>query len=247
MVVVAAVLLVVAVALGVALVRTRTRVDALEAEVVEVARARDAADGLRRTAEAETATARAERADALEREKRAKREAAEVSTRLAEEREARAAAEAARAEAEAAAADRDGGDVAALWELALAASRRTWEVSVAPTPGMPSPLEGAVDPLRAAVEIEVDAAREEAGAAIDLEWHGDAVAPPAVALPALSIVQELVARIAKASEDAVLRVTSEPGGVTVEVEGTDAEGRSVVPDDVAAEHRVAPGRYVLGA
>jgi len=137
------------------------------------------------------------------------------------------------------------GDVAELWALALAGARRTWEVSVAPSPGMPSPLDGADDPLRAAVEIEVDAAREEAGAAIDLEWDGDAVAPPSVALPTLSIVQELVARIAKASEEAVLRVTSEPDGITVEVEGTDAEGRSVVPDDVAAEHRVGPGRYVL--
>lgn len=245
MVVAAAVLLVVAIALGASLLRTRARVEALEGELEAVARARDAADGLRRSAEAETATARHERDDALEREKRARREAAEVAKRLAEEREARAAAEAALGEAEAAAADREDGDVGALWALALAASRRTWEVSVAPSPGMASPLDGAADPLRAAVEIEVDAAREEAGAAIDLEWDGDAVAPPSVALPTLSIVQELVARIAKASEEAVLRVTSEPDGITVEVEGTDAEGRSVVPDDVAAEHRVGPGRYVL--
>jgi len=246
-VVVAVVLLVVAVALGVVLVRTRARVEELEAALVEVGRARDAADGLRRTAEADAAAARRERDDALEREKRAKREAADVARRLAEERDARAEADAAREAAELAAAGRDDGDVAELWALALAGARRTWEVSVAPSPGMPSPLDGADDPLRAAVEIEVDAAREEAGAAIELEWDGDEVASPAVALRTLSIVQELVARMAKASEQAVLRIASEPGGVTIEVEGTDADGRTVVPDDVAAEHRVAPGRYVLGA
>jgi len=230
-VVVAVVLLVLAVALGVALVRTRAALDA----------------------------ARAERDGALEREKRAKREAAEVARRLKDEHEARAQADAAVARlesdlaalrddlatAEAAAATRGDDDVEQLWALALAGVRRTWDVSVAPSPGLPSPIDDAADPLRAAIEVEVDAAREEAGAAIELEWSGDEVAPPAVALRALSIVQAVIARLAKVSEDAVLRVASGPDGVEIEVEGTDAEGRSVVPADVAAEHQVAPGRYVL--
>ncbi|MFP5321392.1 MAG: hypothetical protein ACLGIC_06045 [Acidimicrobiia bacterium] len=245
MVAVAAVLLVVAVALGVVLVRTRSRVDEVTEDLAATARARDEADAARRGAEADAAAARRERDDALEREKRARREAADVAKRLNEEREARAAADEARAAAELAAASRDDGDVAELWALALAAVRRTWEVSVAPSPGMPSPLDGADDPLRAAIEVEVDAAREEAGATIDLEWEGDAVAPPAVALRALTIAQELVARLAKTSEQAVLRVVSDDGQVVIEVEGADAEGRSVVPDDVAAEHLVAPGRYEL--
>ena len=109
----------------------------------------------------------------------------------------------------------------------------------------PSPLEDAADELRAAIEVEVDAAREEAGAAIDLEWTGEAVHAPAVSVRALSIAQELVARVAKASETAVLRVTSSDDELVLEIEGTDSEGRSVVPLDVALEHRQAPGRYVL--
>ena len=54
-----------------------------------------------------------------------------------------------------------------------------------------------------------------------------------------------IARVAKASETAVLRVTSSDDELVLEIEGTDSEGRSVVPLDVAAEHRQAPGRYVL--
>lgn len=261
MVVVAAVLAVVAIALAVELVRTRARLDALASELEGVRTARTEAEAARRRSETETATARAEREDALDREKRAKREAADVSRRLQQEHDAHARTEQERdrlagdlealraqlAEVQARADQRAGGDVEQLWQLALAGVRRTWEVSVAPSPGMPSPIDGALDPLRAAVEVEVDAAREEAGAAIDLEWAGDAVAPPAVALRALSITQELIARLAKVSDQAVLRVASDPEGVTIEVEGTDADGGSVVPTDVAAEHQVAPGRYVLTA
>lgn len=205
MVVVAAVLLVVAVALGVVLARTRARVEELTEALAAARRAGDEAEAARRLAEADLAEARAE------------------------------------------AAARPSDDAGELWDLALAGVRRTWDVSVAPSPGVPSPLEGAEDQLRAAIEIEVDAAREEAGAAIDLEWSGDATHPPAVSVRALSIAQELVARLAKASEAAVLRVTSADDGVVIEVEGTDADGRSVVPLDVAAEHQAAPGRYVLGA
>lgn len=259
MVVVAAVLAVVAIALAVQLVRTRARLDALGAELAAATVARTDAEARSRRAETETATARAEREDALDREKRAKREAADVARRLQLEHEAHARTEQERdrlageldarraelEEAHASAARRGGGDVEQLWELALAGVRRTWEVSVAPSPDMPSPIDGAPDPLRAAVEVEVDAAREEAGAAIDLEWTGDSVAPPAVALRALSISQELIARLAKVSDQAVLRVVSDPEGVTIEVEGTGADGESVVPTDVAAEHQVAPGRYVL--
>lgn len=135
--------------------------------------------------------------------------------------------------------------VGELWALALAAVRRTWKVSVCPSPGVPSPLDGAADELRAALEIEVDAAREEAGAAIELRWEGDGTAPPPVAVRALSIAQELIARLAKAAERATLHVESTDDTVTLEVEAVDAAGASVVPDDVAPLHRVGRGRYVL--
>lgn len=257
MVVAAAVLAVIALALAFQLQRTRARLDAVTGDLGEAIGERDVAVAARRDAEADAATARRERDEALEREKRAKREAAEVSRRMKDEAERRAGAEAALAQAEAerarlvealaeaeeAAGGGDEAQAARLWSLALAAVRRTWDVSVAPSPGMASPLDGADDELRAAVEIEVDAAREEAGAAIELEWHGDAVAPASVALGALSIAQELIARLAKISDGSRLRVTSTSEGVTVEVSATDVDGRSVVPDDVAVDQQVAPGRW----
>jgi autotransporter adhesin len=258
-VVAVAVLAVIALALAFQLQRTRARLEAVTGDLGEAIAARDAAGAARREAEADAASARRERDDALEREKRAKREAAEVSRRMKDEAERRAGAEAALADAEAeqarlgdaladAEAASSGGDEdrdARLWSLALAAVRHTWEVSVAPSPEMASPLDDADDELRAAVTIEVDAAREEAGAAVELEWHGDAVAPPSVALGALSITQALLARLAKVSDESLLRVTSTPEGVTIEVSATDADGRSVVPDDVAVDQQVAPGRWEL--
>jgi len=257
--VVAGLLLVVAVVLGVVLVRTRSELEARAAELAEARTARDAAEAARKAADADAATARKERDDALERASRAKRDAADVAKRMKQEAEARAAADAARLETEAererlavelkaaeeAVASGSEDQVAELWSLALAGARRTWEISVAPSPGMPCPLDDTDDDFRTAVTIEVDAAREEAGADIELEWDGDAVAPPAVAVRALSIVQELVARLAKTTEAAVLRVTSAPDGVTIAVEGTDLAGRAVLPTDVAAEHQVEPGCFFL--
>lgn len=256
MLAVAVVLLVVAVVLLVLLLRTNARVDALTSDLGDAIRQREAAEAARRTAEAEAAQAHSARDDALERANRARRDAAEVAKRMKQEAEARAAAEAATAAAEAElaaarAAASSGGDqrAAEMWTLALAAVRRTWEVSVAPSPGLPSPLEGSDDELRAAIGIEVDAAREEAGAAIDLEWTGTAVAGAALGLRALALVQELVGRLAKATDAAVLRVTVEEGSVTLEVTGTDVEGRPVSVEELLAgaapEHQVAPGRFEL--
>jgi hypothetical protein len=246
--VVAIVLLVVAVGLAVMVVRTNSRLEAVNADLAEAVRARDAAEAARRTAEAAAGEARRERDDALERANRARRDAADVAKRMKLEADARASAEAALADAEAAA---SGGDqqAAELWELALAAVRRTWEVSVAPSPGLPSPLEGSDDELRDAVSIEVEAAREEAGAAIDLEWSGPAVTSPGVAVRTLALVQELIGRVAKATGTAVLQVEVHQGSVRIRVTGTDIEGRPAPVEhllaDVAPEHQVAPGSFEL--
>lgn len=248
MLAVAIILLVVAVGLGVQLVRTNTRLRAVTDELGEANRARDSADAARRVAEGHTADARRERDDALERASRARRDAADVAKRMKQEASARAAAEVALADAEAAASGSDE-QAAELWSLAVAAVQRTWEISVSPSPGVPSPLDDADDGLRAAVGIEVDAAREEMGAAIELEWSGSAVAPPALAVRALALVQELIGRVAKATDGAVLHVTSALGRVTVEVSGTDIDGAAVPVDallaDVAPDHQVAPGRFEL--
>lgn len=248
MLAVAILLLVVAVGLAVQLVRTNARLQAVTEELGEAVRAREAAELARRAADAEAADARRARDDALERASRARRDSADVAKRMKQEADARAAAEVALAEAEASAAGSDE-QAAELWSLALAAVRRTWEVSVAPSPGLPSPLDGSEDELRDAIGIEVDAAREEAGAAIELIWSGTAVAAPAVAVRALALAQELIGRLAKGTDAAVLQVTSEPGRIAVEVTGTDVEGAPAPVDallaDVAPEHQLAPGRFEL--
>lgn len=250
MLVVAIVLLVVAVGLVVQLVRTNARLDAVTAELGDAVLARGAADAARRSAEAATEAARKERDDALERASRARRDAADVAKRMKQEADGRAAAETALAEAEAKAAASGGDEQAAeLWDLALAGVRRTWEMSVAPSPDLPSPLDGSDDELRDAVAIEVDAAREEAGAAIELEWAGEPVTTPHVAVRALALAQELVGRLAKATDAAVLRIDSAPAAATIEVTVRDLHGASVPLDGllagIAAEHQVAPGRFEL--
>ena len=248
MLAVAILLFVVALGLGVQLARTNARVRALSDDLGEAIQARESADAARHLADVAAAEARKERDDALERANRARRDAADVAKRMKQEADARSEAEAALARAEAAA---SGGDqqAAELWALALASVRRTWEVSVAPSPGLPSPLDGSDDQLRDAIGIEVDAAREEAGAAIDLEWSGTAVAPPPLALRTLALAREVIGRLAKATDAAVLRVTVAPDVVTLEVTGTDVEGRPAPVErllvDVAAEAQVGPGRFEL--
>lgn len=248
MLAVSIVLFVIAVALAVQLARTSTRLQGVTEDLGEAVRARQAAEAARRVAEGQAAEAVRERDDALERAHRARRDSADVAKRMKQEADARAAAETALAEAEAAAA---GGDVQAaeLWTLALAAVRRTWEVSVAPSPGLPSPLDDSDDELRDAIGIEVDAAREEAGASIELVWSGTPVAGPAVAVRTLALVQELIGRLAKASDGAVLHVTSAPTRVELEVTGTRADGAPAPVQGllagVAPEHQVAPGRFEL--
>lgn len=242
------VLLLVAVALGVLLLRTNARVAALGDDLAEAIRLRAAAEASRRTAEADAEQARTERDDALERANRARRDAAEVARRMKEEADARATAEAALAAADAAA---SGGeqDAAALWALALGGVRRTWEVSVAPSPGLPSPLDGSDDELRDAIAIEVDAAREEAGASIELAWEGSAVVGPALAVRALALTQEVVGRLAKATEAALLQVTVTADSVRVAVSGTDLDGEPAPVEHLLAgvspEHQAAPGRFEL--
>jgi hypothetical protein len=243
-------LFVVAVGLAVQLVRMNARVGALRDDLGEAIQLRESADAARHMADAAATEARKERDDALERANRSRRDAADVAKRMKHEADARAQAEAALAQAEAAA---SGGDqqAAELWALALASVRRTWEMSVAPSPGLPSPLEGSDDLLRDAIGIEVDAAREEAGAAIDLEWSGREVVAPAMAVRALALAQEVIGRLAKATDAAVLQVTVDRDRVTLEVVGTDVEGRPATVEhllaDVAAERQVAPGRFELEA
>jgi hypothetical protein len=70
-----------------------------------------------------------------------------------------------------------------------------------------------------------------------------------MALRALALAREVIGRLAKATDAAVLQVTVGRDAVTLEVTGTDFEGRPSPVEhllaDVAAERQVAPGRFEL--
>ena len=213
--------------------------------------------------EARTAVAHRERDDALERAQRARRDAAEVANRLSEEAAARTAAQsdleaasAARdelertvrsltAELDAARTapppdgDADGAEV--LWALTLDRIERTWQTSIALHAEEPSPLATADDLFRTAVGIVVDAAREEAGADIDVEWSGDPTPVPAHrAVVALATVEAIVASLAKSAGQTIVRIDTEGRGIAIVVESDgDTVPVPALPDAVA----VADGRY----
>lgn len=239
-----ALVLVALVAAGLAVVALRLRSE-LEAvtearDALEIERNTRAAEALAASGRAEDAVA--ERDAALERVQRARRDASEVARRLAEETAARKAAETeveevrrdvarfeaelaeVRAELEAASAAGGGTDVEQLWSLALASVERLWQTSVAPAPGSPSPLVDAADPLRAAVEIVVDAAHEEAGAAVELQWTLDEVLGADPGLRVLATVQEAVAAVAKTASRAELVVEEADGSVRVRIDAVDDDG-----------------------
>ena len=256
------------VALVVALVRTRAQIDRLaeltraltddcDEALAEVRRARDEGDVLC-----------VERDDALERVQRARRDAAEVANRLQEERTARAQAEEV---GTAAGAERDelqrevvalreelaasappapsgqgeGTDAEVLWELALARVARTWRTSIALLPDEPSPIGGAADTLRAAVEVLVDAARQEAGADIDLEWSGDSSGiGPQRAVLALSVVEAIIETVAKVVAPTRLHVAVTPDGVEIAV-STDEPSGERVPLELPAVLAAGPGRFLV--
>ena len=226
-------------ALVVANLRQRTRMQELDVLVGETAAERDAAD-VRRVA-AETATLAAERArdEALERVQRSRRDAAEVANRLSAETTARAEVEAAltsaREELEAERRSGADGTVEHLWRLLLRRAEQTWRLSVAVDPSAPSPLADTDDAFRTAVEIEIDAAREEAGAVIEVEWVGEAPVPEARAAVGLALVRDVIDTTGTAAERTTVTIRCGPDALELAVEALDADGQPLpvpLPDDL---------------
>lgn len=246
MIVLVVVLVVVVVALVVAIVRLRSQADDLTALAGERAAARDQARTEAATARTRADAAEAQRDAALERAARARRDAAEVARRLQEEVAARAGAEAEAADAqrqaqeartaleeaaERSAGGGSGDDAAFLWAVARSQVERLWQVSVAAVPGAPSPLDGTDDPLAAAATIVIDAAREEAGAPVELTWEGGPPMEAPTALVALALLQELVAAVAKDAEsaDVVVQVDEQAVVITLDAVGIDGLAERVAP------------------
>ncbi|MDZ7675934.1 MAG: hypothetical protein U5K30_12810 [Acidimicrobiales bacterium] len=256
----------VVVALVVAVLRLRAWIDELTRLLDDTRGERDQS----RT-DASQATARAEelvqeRDDALERVNRARRDAAEVANRLRDETTARTEteseldklrselddvrAELADSAAAAGAAVREPGADAsyaeALWALLLRQVEHTWRVSIALGPDDTSPLADAADPFRAAVEIEVEAAREEGGAAVDLVWADGATSPgPAPAALALALLRELIARLGITAGRTQLTVSPGDEHIDVRVEAVD-DGGAPMTVELPTSLEVEPGVARIG-
>ena len=202
-------------------------------------RVRQEADHQRTRADA----AEAERADLASR-------VATLEAEIMTATEAKVAADV-RADALAVAADAgDGlsvGQVAAspeaLWRLELARSERLWRNSVAVVPDEPSPIATADDPLRAALDVELAAAREESGVEVDLEIDLPQRLGPPEALAVLRAAQELLPVAVRAGHATTLWVAAAGEDIIIEVSSLDDDG---TPIEVAVPD-LPPGRLVAQA
>jgi hypothetical protein len=202
--------------------QTAAERDAEQARAAAAEAARDEA-----TTRADTAEARATDADgkAAEAELRASSAAAQA---------AEAAAKVAEADARAAeAAARNGLDPELLWTLERARSERTWRHSVALGADSTSVFEGSEHPLREALQVELDAAREDVGALVELDTDVPADVTAAGSVLVLRAAQELLARAVKVAEETTLHVLADGADVVVTIEARDEDGVAVPVEPLA--------------
>ena len=138
------------------------------------------------------------------------------------------------AEARAAdAAARNGLDPDLLWTLERARSERTWRQSVALGAETASVFDGSDHPLREALQIELDAAREDVGAIVDLDLDVPPDVTAAGSVLVLRAAQELLARAVKTAEQTTLHVRADGPDVVVTIEAADHEGTPVELEPLA--------------
>jgi hypothetical protein len=225
------------------------------AELARIAAALEAAAQERAVADerAAAAAARADEAEAGRQTARGEAEQAAAAAMVAEQRAAAAEQRAAEfTAARAAAADGGGIDARLLWTLEQARSERTWRHSVALGPDSVSVFSDASDPLYEALQVELDAAREEVGAVVELEADLPAGVTPAGSVLALRAAQELLANVVRRGEVTTLHVHAEGDDLVVAVRSVDEEGEPVPtePLDIPRSpdlEQVADGVRILGA
>jgi hypothetical protein len=220
------------------------RRDELEAEVTELtARASEAerrsvaADTELDAARHEVGVAAAARADAEDR--------VVALERRIEEMAARAALEDAAASAASAAPPVSGElDAQLVWALERARSERTWRQSVAVGPDG-SAFSTESDPLIDALQIELDAAREEVGAVVELDADVPAGVTAAGSVLALKATQELLASVVRRGETTTVRVRADGADLVIDVESVDEDGHRIdtgpLPIPPSATVDVTPG------
>jgi hypothetical protein len=217
--------IVLAVVAAVAIVLAVVNISRVRAQRALTATANEALAGA--TAERDAAAAERDAATARASEAESARDAAAADAAVARTEVAEAQAAVEQAESRAAeAAGRNGVDPQLLWSLEQARSERTWRQSVALGEGG-SFLDGADDPLREAIQVELDAAREDVGAVVELDAELPATVTPAASVLVLRAAQELLAHSVKAAEEATLRIRTDGEDVLVTIDAVDEDGEPV--------------------
>ena len=122
-----------------------------------------------------------------------------------------------------------------MWPLELQRSERLWRFSVSPGPQADSPLAATSAPLITALKVEVDAARNDVGADVELDSDVPPDIEPATAVLVLRIAQELLADVVRRSETATLRVTTDGDDIVVAVVAVGRDGAPVLPEPLPVE------------
>jgi hypothetical protein len=122
-----------------------------------------------------------------------------------------------------------------VWPLELQRSERLWHFSVSPGTQADSPLAATKTPLITALEVEVDAARNDVGADVELTADLPANVEPATAVLVMRIAQELLADVVRRSETATLHVSIDGDDIVVAVEAVGRNGDPVLPEPLPVE------------
>jgi hypothetical protein len=128
---------------------------------------------------------------------------------------------------------RSGIDADVLWHLERERSERTWRHSVAVGPTTSSVFDGVDDVLREALQVELDAAREEVGCVVDLHAEFPPNVTVAASLLALRSAQELLARAVKAADKTTLRVCTDGEDLIITVHPVDTDDAPVSVEPLA--------------
>jgi hypothetical protein len=123
---------------------------------------------------------------------------------------------------------------------------------VAPHPETPSVFTESANPLLAAVQVELDAAREDVGAVVELDADLPDELTVSASVLALRATQELLADIVRRSEESTVRIGVVGTDLVVDIDAIDEDGRPVLPNPLplpqsAAVEVTATGVRIHGA